>query len=86
MHNTILIYFEGCLNAKAAKEALRALGVEFDSIVQDNIPKDSPYQSYTSPTILKDNQIILGRRTDGKGGGCSMDRLIIDDLRGKLAA
>jgi len=77
------IYFEGCPNADKTRKALKAVNVDFDEVEQTSQPEGSPYKNYSSPTILKDNEIVIGSKT-GDGGGCSLEVPTADDLKQKL--
>lgn len=68
-----LIYFKGCPNAEKSRQALRATGVPFDEVSQDELPPESPFKSYSSPTILNGNNVIFGSQTDAGSGGCSLE-------------
>jgi len=80
-----LIYFKGCPNADKAKEILKAFGEPFEEICQDALPQDDPSRAYSSPTILKGDEVILGAAIEGERGGCSIEALdekaIISRLR-----
>jgi len=73
MRQVKLIYFEGCPNAEKTKKALHRAGVDFETMCQDELPESHPYKSYSSPTILKENEVVFGSRTGTGSGGCSLD-------------
>jgi len=79
-----LIYFEGCPNAEKSRQALRAVGIPFDEIRQDELPSESPFKSYSSPTILDGDKLIFGSRADAGSGGCSLEIPTADSLKKKL--
>lgn len=72
MAHVKLIYFEGCPNAEKSRQALKATGVSFDEIRQDELPPENPFRSYSSPTILNGNRVIFGSQTGAGSGGCSL--------------
>jgi glutaredoxin len=67
-----LIYFESCPNAKQAIKLLNNLNLKFELILQDDLDKEHPNQSYSSPTLILNNQIVFGSKTGNKTGGCSI--------------
>lgn len=79
-----LIYFDGCPNAEKAKTLLKEIGISFQEIRQDDLPENDQFRSYTSPTILDGNAIVVGAQTEGSGGGCSVGIPSADELRRKL--
>lgn len=79
-----LIYFEGCPNAERVKGLLLKIGVPFQEVRQDDLREADPLRSYTSPTILSGEEIIMGTTTEGTGGGCSVDFLSADELKLRL--
>jgi len=83
MSKLTLIYFEGCPNAEVAKEALSQY--EFVSVRQDDLPAGHPHKEYSSPTILVDETPIIGTKLSGQGGGCSLGKLNLEDIKQKLA-
>lgn len=78
------IYFEGCPNAGKLRAALGEVGLEYDEVEQTAVPEGSALKAYTSPSILKGDELIFGSKT-GEGGGCSLGVPTVDDLRVKLA-
>lgn len=78
-----LVYFEGCPNAKLAETRLKEAGIEFDRICQDSLAQDSPYKSYSSPTLLMGEAIVFGAAT-GTDGGCSLDLPDVPSLKIRL--
>lgn len=76
MNRIKLIYFQGCPEAKLAKEALAKAGVEgVEEIIQDGLPKDSVYRKYTSPSILVNENLLYGIETTSSKPACSFDLL-----------
>lgn len=84
MNSVKLIYFEGCPNSKYARAALLRSGVSFDVIIQNNLSKDDPLKRYSSPTILRGEEVLLGSATEGNPT-CSYDGVNEDDLIQKLS-
>lgn len=79
-----LIYFQGCPNAEHARAVLLTSGVEFEVIKQDDLPENNEYKSYSSPTILKDNEIIFGQKLASGASACSMSHFNEKDLQRKI--
>jgi hypothetical protein len=67
-----LVYFEGCPNADRVKKSLMATGLNFDEVRQNELPENHLFQGFTSPTILKDGEVIFGEVTN-LAGGCSLN-------------
>lgn len=65
-----LIYFKGCPNAQPAQDLLTEVGIVYQTICQDQLDESDEFRNYSSPTLLKNDQIIFG--THATGGGCSM--------------
>jgi len=83
----VLIYFEGCPNAEAAKSRLRDAHLDFIEESQDSLPEGHPHLNYTSPTLLLGEQIIFGSKTNADSArGCSLDLPSSDEIRRRLAA
>lgn len=76
------IYFESCPNAQKTKALLQNITRDFEIIRQDDLPMDSPYRNYSSPTILRGDEVILGCAS--AGGGCSLQLPEMDTLRKRL--
>ena len=70
MIDLILISFEGCQNAEKARKLLRTYGLDFEDVIQDDLPENHPHRKYTSPSILKEGQVIYG--TTSIELGCSI--------------
>lgn len=79
-----LIYFEGCPNSKHARAVLLSSGVEFDAIIQDTLPQDDPYKQYSSPTILKGDEVVFGSRLRKQSSACSFQKIDETEIRTKL--
>lgn len=78
------IYSEGCPNADKTRTALKSIGIDFDSIKQDDLSKSSIFRNYSSPTILQGNNVIFGCETGQGRGGCSLEVPSINELKDKL--
>ena len=65
-----LVYFKGCPNQVPAKLLLKDIGIEFESICQDDLVSSDPLKAYSSPTLLNGDHIIFGSKSTG--GACSM--------------
>jgi hypothetical protein len=66
-----LIAFEGCPTTPRVVSLLTELGVPFDRVDQDSLPTGHPFRSFSSPTLLRNGEVLLGSRTDGDTG-CSL--------------
>lgn len=86
MSDVKLIYFEGCPNSKHARSALLTSQIDFDVIKQDDLKESDPYLQYSSPTILKNNEIIFGQEIGPNSSACSAEKfdenLIMQKLLG----
>lgn len=70
------IYFEGCPEAKNLRAALLLAGInDFKVIIQDTLPKGDPYLKFSSPSILLEDELIYGIRTDGELASCTFDTI-----------
>lgn len=78
------IYSEECPNADKTRTALKTIGIDFDSIKQDDLSESSIFRNYSSPTILQGNNVIFGCETDQGRGGCSLEVPSINELKDKL--
>lgn len=78
-----LVYFKGCPNADKVRSALATTGHQFDEIKQDDLPPRHPLKNYSSPSILKNNEILYGTST-GSEGGCSLEIPSLEQLRARL--
>lgn len=81
-----LIYFEGCPNADKVRRNLTEAGIEFSLVRQDDLPTDDPMRRYSSPSILKDDQVMFGAMTDAGGGGCSLDLPSVEEIQRRLGS
>ena len=77
-----LIIFNGCPNADCFRKTLVNIGFPFEVIVQDDLDENHPLKEYSSPTILIQNEILVGSRV--VGGGCSGVKLSVDQLSQKV--
>lgn len=78
-----LIYFDGCPNAKHARAALLTAGAyDFEVIKQNELAEDHRFKRYSSPTILKDEQIIFG--SDSGNASCSFEGVDPQAIKSKL--
>lgn len=78
-----LIYFEGCPNAESARIALFNAGVDFEVIKQNELPNESPFRRYSSPSILRgESELICGFKTNTSA--CSFGEINVDDIQSKL--
>lgn len=82
MKNVVLIYFDSCPNVQLAKKLLDELGLSYSEVNQDKISKDHKYAYYSSPTVLIDDEILFGSKT--QGGGCSFKIPSIEELRKRI--
>lgn len=68
MKDIKLIFFEGCPNAERVRQALKESAVEFIELDQNTLDDKDDYKNYASPTVIKNDEVILGGKADG--GGC----------------
>lgn len=78
------IYSAECPNADKTRTALKSIGIDFDSIKQDDLSESSIFRNYSSPTILQGNNVIFGCETGQGRGGCSLEVPSINELKDKL--
>lgn len=78
MNKIMFVYFEGCPNASKVLEILEKLDIGFETFEQNSLPQGNKLKDYSSPTILLEDQIILG--TEANGGGCTLN-LKMEDLK-----
>lgn len=71
MKDIKLIYSENCPNYKWVKELILRLGIHFEEVDQNNISENHPLRYYTSPSVLNNNELIFGAKTDTPMGACS---------------
>lgn len=81
----ILITLVGCPNAEKARALLKETGLNFTEINQDDLPSSDPLHGYTSPTLLADELVVFGSRTDSGTCGCTLDIPNLEELNRKLA-
>lgn len=85
MDNIKLIYFEGCPEAKNAKSALLSSGIsDFEIIEQGTLNEDHPLKRYSSPSILKNGELILGSKLAPGASACSYQRIDPEEIKNKL--
>lgn len=80
-----LIYFEGCPNSKHARAILLTSGIDFEVLKQDELPESSPYKNYSSPTILRGEEIVFGHRISPGASACSAEKFDENELKAKLS-
>lgn len=73
-----LIFFKGCPNYQPAIDLLNEVGLNFETICQDDLEDSSSFKKYSSPTLLLDEKIIFGSLAIG--GGCSLQLPNKEDL------
>jgi len=54
-----LVYTTGCRKYKTLKQVLLDIGLPFEEVRQDRLHKGCVCRTFTSPTILVDNDIII---------------------------
>ena len=59
MHRVSLIYTTDCRKYKTLKQVLIDIGLPFEEVKQDRLHKGCVCRTFTSPTILVDNDIII---------------------------
>lgn len=79
-----LLYFKGCPNVEKMRQNLRRAGISFDEICHEDLSPNDPLRKYSSPALLKGNQVIFGSLTEG--GGCSLEIPSVEKLRNLLGA
>jgi len=85
MSDLKLVYFEGCPNAKHARAALLSSGIEFDTVMQNDLEEESPLLNFSSPTILNGDEIIYGHKIDKGSSACSIAKFSEDEIIKELA-
>ncbi len=61
MPKVTLVFFEGCPGVPRAREAILKAGISsFQEINQEDLPKEHPLRTLASPTVLFDDEIVLG--------------------------
>lgn len=85
MERVKLVYFQGCPEAKHARAALLTSGIDdFEVVIQDDLTGESPFKSYSSPTILKGDQIIYGSKLEQGASACSYQKIDNEQIRQRL--
>jgi|MGYP003992209069 hypothetical protein len=79
-----LIYFSGCPNYELVKYLLTNTGYDFEAVNQNDLSESHPFKHYTSPTILKNGNLVIGDKTDSPLGGCSTQIPNLEELKRKL--
>ena len=72
MERVQLIYFQGCPNYSVVKNILSDIGVKYEEIEQNGLSEQDPLKLFTSPSILKDGNLIFGQEIDSIKGGCTL--------------
>ncbi len=80
-----LVYFEGCPNAKDARALLLTSMHDFEVIKQDDLPNNHPMREYSSPSILKGEELIYGQKIDSGSSACSAEKLNESLILSKLS-
>jgi len=78
-----LVYFKDCPNYPPFTELLNQLGVQFESVCQDDLEAGNPLKGYSSPTLIKDDDIVIGSKANG--GGCSISLPSLEELKNLIA-
>ena len=82
MKRLSLIYTSSCPNYKPIRQILEEIGLAFIEINQDHLHKESSGKNFSSPTLLKDNDIIIfGGETDSSEGACTTNLPDKEELR-----
>lgn len=80
-----LIYFKDCPNAEKIRNLLSQTGHEFEEVRQDDLSADHFFRAYSSPAILKNNELIFGTKTGFKGG-CTLEVITVNQLQERIEA
>ncbi|MBK9294500.1 MAG: hypothetical protein IPM57_08655 [Oligoflexia bacterium] len=75
-----LIYFKGCPNVEKIRRTLKDGGFDFEEINQNELSSHHPLKNYSSPTILRNEEIIFGS-ISSSDGGCSLKVPDVEQLR-----
>ncbi len=78
-----LIAFASCPEAPRIVRLLEEAGIAFDYVDPERLPSGHPFGNYTSPTLLWNQDILLGSRTDG-AVGCALGLPTDDAIRSLL--
>jgi hypothetical protein len=68
----VLIYFRGCSSLETARELLKEVGFAYEEVRQDDLPKNHDLRHYSSPSLLRNGEIVFGARLDGEACACSI--------------
>ena len=82
MKRLSLIYASSRPNYKPIRHMLEEIGLAFIEINQDQLHEGSSGKNFSSPTLLKDNDIIIfGGETDSSEGACATNLPDKEELR-----
>lgn len=84
MENLKLIYFKGCPNARHARAVLLQTGLNFEVIIQDELPLGDKLLQFSSPTIIRDNEILLGQKLSEGSSACSFEKIDEEQLKNNI--
>ncbi len=77
-----LIYTSSCPNYEPIRQMLKEIGLAFMEINQDRLHEGYFGKNFSSPTLLKDNDIIIfGGETDSSEGACTTNLPDKEELR-----
>lgn len=76
MNSVKLIYFKGCPEAGKLRSALFRAGISnYQEVLQDELPKGHSYLKVSSPSVMKDDELIYGVRTCNESSSCTYDMI-----------
>ena len=82
MKRLSLIYASSCPNYKPIRQILEEIRLTFTEINQDHLHEECSGKNFSSPTPLKDNDIIIfGGETDSSEGACTTNLPDKEELR-----
>ena len=82
MKRLSLIYASSCPNYKPIRQMLEEIGLPYVENNQDRLHEGSSGKNFSSPTPLKDNDIIIfGGETDSSEGACTTNLPDKEELR-----
>jgi len=82
MKRLSLIYTSSCPNYEPIRQMLKEIGLAFMEINQDRLHEGYFGKNFSSPTLLKDNDIIIfGGETDSSEGACTTNLPDKEELR-----
>ncbi len=84
MNKIQLIYFRGCPNYDVVKDLLCEMGLEYEEIDQNNLQENDLLKLLSSPSILKNGELIYGQRIGSAKGGCTLNLADKSYLAAKL--